>query len=288
MFRKLIRKIAIANFEAIAAKGGLACPKCGRKPLLITNDPDRLIHCHSCGTKALPGDWAKAAGIGGVSGNSNPSPAPTRITRTSERPIISAWKIPASGDFRTAKSVSVPGHGCFSILVTHLLKHNLPFAIASSVWGTLFLWVVLRFWSFESITPKNDDLVFFQLLESTFALIGNLFRCIVLLVGGSAVACGIFMIIRVFRKHGQETRFEGNESTITIRRLRRGRVLAEKSFSRVAVSDIVSSVSSSTGGITSKRIQLIIADKAETVATSITADQADAVVAEIRQAMGIS
>jgi len=186
-----------------------------------------------------------------------------------------------------AKPARVPAFGCFSISATHLLKHNLPFAIASLLMGALFLWVVVGFWSFDSIIPTNDDPVFFQIIEGGFALIGNLFRCVFFLLSGSMLASGFATIIWVIRNHGQETRFEGNESTVTIRRLRSDRILSERSFSRESVIDILSSVSSSTGGITSKRIQLVVADKAETVATSIIADKADAIVAEIRQAMGI-
>lgn len=438
MFRKLLQKAANAHFEALAAKGGLACPNCGAKPISITNEPDQLILCSFCSTKALPGDWAAAARNGGLVGISDQPPAGTKITRKSDRPGVIEWNIPATGrssglffaaifwcaitavvsgvfllpfisrgsassthhlpawvlipffgvfwviglgmfylairkkyarhvlilnrqsvtlrrelfgrtrenciarenirfvaqvvfyqlndepvfgieisgqkkklrfgsDLRvdekswlvgslrrqifgsvtaTVKPVRVPASGCFSISATHLLKHNLPFAIASSLMGALFLWVVSRFWMFQSLT-STDKLPFFQIIECGFSLLDNLFHCLFYLISGSMFVSGIATIIWVCRNHDQQTRFEGNESTVTIQRLRGDRILSERSFARESISDILSSVSSSTGGITSKRIQFIIADRAETVATSIIADKADAVVAEIRQALGI-
>ncbi len=202
MFGKLIGRLAAANSEAIARQGGLACPVCGAEPNSTPSDPDRLIICGSCGTKALPGEWAEAARTGGVVGHPDRRPALTRITRTSDAPGTIAWNIPASGESggllgkaheksiardaidSVAQSVfylknempvhgieirgrkrrlrfgsglsteekswlvgslrreifgpvvaspnptPVPSHGCFSVSATHLLKHNLPFAIA--------------------------------------------------------------------------------------------------------------------------------------------------------------
>ncbi len=440
MFKKLIGNVAAANLKAITAKGGLACPVCGAKPNSTSSDPDRLITCGSCGTKALPAEWVEAARNGGVVGNTDQPPALTRITRTSEAAGTIAWNIPASGksgrlfffaliwciltaivgggflfqfvtkgQFDTdsnlpewmlitflgvfwavglsilylavrnrythqkislnrnavtlrrelfgkvsekflprdaiqsiaqavfylknhepvygveirgqkgrlrfgsdlsneekswlvgclrreifgpvtasPKPVNVHTDGCFSVSAPLLVKHNLPFAIASLLMGCLFLWVIIRFWPYEVTTTIKGEPLIFRMMDLGFAMLGNVFRVIFFLISGSMVVGGITLIVWVFWHHGEVTEFQGNSSTIIIRRLKAGRVLKEQSFPRQSVTDICSSISSITSGITTKRIQLIIGDKAETVANSIIADKADAVVAEVRQAMGIA
>ncbi len=153
--------------------------------------------------------------------------------------------------------------------------------------GCLFLWVIIRFMPYETFTTIQDEPVILRMMEWGFTMLSYVFRVVFFLIGGSMMVGGIAMIIRVFRHHGEVTQFQGNSTTVTIRRLRAGRVLKEKSFPRQSVTDLRSSISSITDGITTKRIQLVIGDKAETVANSIIADKADAMVAEIRQAMGI-
>ncbi len=129
---------------------------------------------------------------------------------------------------------------------------------------------------------------FIRVFDALFVLVGNSMRVLFMLIGGGMLAGGFAMIVRVIRVHGQETQVEGSDSLISIRRLKRRRGLGERTFPRAAVTDIRSSFCGETSGIVSKRVQLIVAEKAETVASSIVAEQADTMVTEVRRALGIA
>ena len=175
----------------------------------------------------------------------------------------------------------------FSTTVTHSLKHQIPFALAACCMGMLFLFVISRFWEIESLTPDKTAPAFVRIFDMAFGLLGGFMRIVFILIGGAMLVGGLAMIVHIVRTHGRQTQVEGSDTLISVRRLKRYRILNERTFPRNAVTDIRSSVCGATHGIVSKRVQLIVGEKAETVASSLIADQADAMVSEVRQALGI-
>jgi uncharacterized membrane protein len=182
-------------------------------------------------------------------------------------------------------AASTVGKSYFSASVTHSLKHHIPFALAACFMGALFLFVISRFWETESLASDQAAPGFIRFFDMLFGLLGNSMRVLFILIGGGMVAGGCSLIVWVIRVHGQQTQIEGSDTLISVRRLKQHRVLSERTFPRAAVTDIRSSVCGATHGIVSKRVQLIVGDTAETVASSITSDQADAMVTEVRRAL---
>jgi len=65
-----------------------------------------------------------------------------------------------------------------------------------------------------------------------------------------------------------------------------GRVPLVDSFARNAVSDVCASVSGSLGSKQTKRIELIIGDKAEKPGSRVDGDEADELVFQVCRALG--
>lgn len=175
----------------------------------------------------------------------------------------------------------------FSTTVTHSLKHQIPFALASCFMGSLFLFVIFRFWEIDSLTLDKTAPGFIRFFDMIFGLLGGFMRIVFILIGSAMLVGGLTMIVHIIRMHGQQTQVEGSDTLISVRRLKRHRILNERTFPRNAVTDIRSSVCGATHGIVSKRVHLIVGEKAEPVVSSIIADQADAMVSEVLQALGI-
>ncbi len=123
--------------------------------------------------------------------------------------------------------------------------------------------------------------------ELIFSLFTNGFRGIWLLMTSVFAVIGIIAFVGSLRSIGKDERIEGNSAEISIRTYKRGLVVKDKSFPRSAVSDIRASSSGSNNGTQMKRIELIVGDKAERIASWTDGDDADALVAEVREAMGL-
>ncbi|MFM2198351.1 MAG: hypothetical protein RLZZ505_1783 [Verrucomicrobiota bacterium] len=120
-----------------------------------------------------------------------------------------------------------------------------------------------------------------------FSLLDNGFRIMWLLMSGLFAAIGIGISIHTFRSIRKDLRIEGNSAEIAIRTYRRGLVFDEKSFPRSQVTDIRASQSASSNGRPMKRVELIVGDRAEKIANWMGGDDADTLVTDVRNALGI-
>lgn len=117
-------------------------------------------------------------------------------------------------------------------------------------------------------------------------LFTNGFRTFWVLFSSVFAVIGIFAAMAALRDLGSDRRIEGNSSDISIRTYRRGLILKDKSFPRNQVTDIRTSESGSSGNTKMKRVELIVGDKAEKIASWMDGEKADSLAAEVRQAMG--
>ncbi len=129
--------------------------------------------------------------------------------------------------------------------------------------------------------PKNRENSgdFFQLFISLFS---NGFRGIWLLMSTAFAGIGIAVLVASLRCIGQERRIEGNSTEVSIRTYKRGLIVKDKSYPRSAITDIRSSKTGYSNGSTMKRIELIVGNKVERIASWAEGDEADEMVAEVR------
>ena len=100
------------------------------------------------------------------------------------------------------------------------------------------------------------------------------------------ISFGLGMLGNALLGRGKERRIEGNATEISIRTYRNGLILKDKSFLRREVTDIRSSVSGNSNSTTMKRVELIVGDRAEKLASWVDAGEADALVRQVRGALG--
>lgn len=86
--------------------------------------------------------------------------------------------------------------------------------------------------------------------------------------------------------YGKERRIEGNATEVSVRTYRNGLILKDISFPRREVTDIRASLSGSSNSTPMKRLDLIVGDRAEKLASWIDGDEADALVGKVREALG--
>lgn len=175
---------------------------------------------------------------------------------------------------QAAFSIPIPGPGKSAIIA------SLLFAIIGIAFFCIGLFVIeSRSVSGESGSAQGIGLI--------FSLMENGFRTIWLLMSGVFAVIGIAMTGHTFMQMGKDRRIEGNASGISIRTYRRGLVFGEVSFPRHQVTDIRASQSGSNNGSPMKRVELIVGERAEKIASWMDGDQADALVADVRNALGV-
>ncbi|MFK7851025.1 MAG: hypothetical protein AB8D78_08615 [Akkermansiaceae bacterium] len=119
-----------------------------------------------------------------------------------------------------------------------------------------------------------------------FTLFTDGFRTVWILFSSVFAIIGISMSVWVIRRRNKDLRIEGNEAQISIRNYRRGLVLEDRSFARHEVSDIRASNSGHNNGKPMKRVELIVGGRAEKIASWMDGADADAIVEEVRSALG--
>lgn len=117
-------------------------------------------------------------------------------------------------------------------------------------------------------------------------LFANGFRTIWILFCSIFAFIGIGMTYSTLRAIKKDRRIEGNEAEISIRTYRNGLILDDRSFPRNQVHDIRGTVSGSSNNKSMKRVELIVGDKAEKIASWMDGDLADQLIAEVRAALG--
>jgi hypothetical protein len=186
--------------------------------------------------------------------------------------------------------MSVAGHAgrtkkeVFSVAIPEPQKFGWVAGLFLAVMGVSFACVGIFVIDGEPLPEKGESGEYgFDLV---FSLFNNGFRGIWLLMSSIFAGIGISFSIASLRGIGQDRRIEGNSAEISIRTYKHGLVVKDKSFPRSTVADIRTSSTGSSNGTQLKRIELIIGDKAERITSWTEGDAADALVAELREAMG--
>lgn len=112
------------------------------------------------------------------------------------------------------------------------------------------------------------------------------FRGIWLVFNSLFISLGLGILGTALLGRGKERRIEGNASEISIRTYRNGLIIEDKSFPRRIVTDIRASVSGNSNSTTMKRVELIVGDRAEKLVSWVDAGEADALVRQVREALG--
>jgi hypothetical protein len=112
------------------------------------------------------------------------------------------------------------------------------------------------------------------------------FRGIWLVFNSLFISFGLGILGKALLDRGKERRIEGNATEISIRTYRNGLILKDRSFPRREVMDIRASVSGNSNSTTMKRVELIVGDRAEKLASWIDAGEADALVRQVREVIG--
>jgi uncharacterized membrane protein len=171
----------------------------------------------------------------------------------------------------------------FSIAVPESKTPAWPLAVILSVTGTVGLCFAIGFLRKANDAPARQDSGIFRAIDTIF----NQFPVMMLLSSGVITLIGWYMLIRLIGARGQETRIEGSDSEIAIRRHSRGRIIHERAFPRSSVTNIRSFFTGNTDTTVMKRVELIVGEKAEPVTRWADGNQADAMVAEVRRALGL-
>jgi hypothetical protein len=131
--------------------------------------------------------------------------------------------------------------------------------------------------------PKDQSKGIITWIHFLFA---NGFRTIWTLISSIFAVAGVWMTISTLKGVGKDRRIEGSESQISIRTYQNGLVTNEKSFSREQVHDIRGTESGKSNGTTMKRVELIIGNKTEKIASWMDGDLADKLIREVKEALG--
>lgn len=156
---------------------------------------------------------------------------------------------------------------------TEIFSHMIPGMGAQGFWiGLVFALVGGGFASLAFTVMDRESWIGFR---GIWALLSSIFMF---------VGLGIFGQSLLGR--GKERRIEGNASDISVRTYRRGLILKDESFPRRDVTDIRASLSGNSGSTPMKRLELIVGDRAVKLASWIDGDEADALVRQVREALG--
>lgn len=117
-------------------------------------------------------------------------------------------------------------------------------------------------------------------------LMANGFRTFWIMFSSIFVFAGLGMSYSTLKGMRKDRRIEGNEAEISLRTYRNGLVMEDRSFPRSQVFDIRATQSGSSNGNAMKRVELIIGDKTEKIASWMDGDAADQLVEEVRAALG--
>ncbi len=174
------------------------------------------------------------------------------------------------GTRKSVFSVSIPKPGASAIF------GSLFFAIFAIGFVCIGIFVI----DGEPLPDEMSAIRFFHfLLENGFRTVWILFCSIFVLIG-------LGMTFSTLRAMNKDRRIEGNEAEISIRTYRHGLILEDRSFPRNQVHDIRGTHSGSANNKAMKRVELIVGEKAEKIASWMDGDMADQLIQEVRSALG--
>lgn len=167
----------------------------------------------------------------------------------------------------------------FSIVIPHSRRGLLPHAVIMTLMGIGFIAIGIFLLGPGSHTK-------FDVFERMFDGLDLGFRVIWLGMSSLITLGGLTLFGWLLRDKGVETRLEGNDSEIAIRTFKHGLVIKERSYPRASVTDFRTAASGSSNDRIKKRIEMIVGEKAETLAHWVDEEQADGFAAEARAALG--
>lgn len=183
-----------------------------------------------------------------------------------------------------ARAIPAARQSYFSVTLPHSRKFFISFAAIMAVTGVVGIFVV----SHGVIGAGGSSSEILSGFSMLFHRINKVFQVVCLLMTVLITVAGWGSLIWLIRTRDRETRIEGSESEISIRTYQRELILKDRSFPRDSVSDIRASVSGSSNGQPMKRIELIVGNHAEKIASWVDGEKADALVAEVRGVIGVS
>jgi hypothetical protein len=175
---------------------------------------------------------------------------------------------------KSSFSVSIPKPGKSAVI------GSLVFAIV----GIGFVFIGIFLIKGESLPQgHNGSGGIFAWVDFLFA---NGFRTIWTLFSSLCAMLGLGMTYSTFRAMGRDQRIEADEKEVSIRTYRKGLILENRSFPRDQVYDIRGTNSGSSNGKTMKRVELIVGNKTEKIASWMDGDLADQLIEGVRDALG--
>jgi hypothetical protein len=182
----------------------------------------------------------------------------------------------------------VAAQAVFSVVLPNSRKQVWPLAVMLVAMGIAFIFIGIRFIDPHFMARSADAPVAVDLFDKVFGFLTHGFRSIWIIMSGAMAVAGVTLIAWLIKTGGQETRIEGSDSEIALRTYKHDRILKDRSFSRTFVTDIRASVSGSSNNRVMKRLELIVGDRAEKLASWIDGVRADEIVGEVRRALGQS
>lgn len=186
----------------------------------------------------------------------------------------------------SAQAIPAARQAYFSVTLPQSRKHLWPFAVMMTLMGVGFFFVGIYLIDSGEAGPSGTSPGFLHGIDILFWGLSNSFRVIWMLMSGIMAMGGMALTVWLIRTRDRETRVEGTESEVSIRIYQRGLILNDRSFPRDSVTDIRASVSGSSNGQPMKRIELLVGNRAEKIASWVDGEKADALVAEVRGALG--
>ncbi len=186
--------------------------------------------------------------------------------------------------------MAVPGRATgerkevFSIAMPKPHKFGWIGGLVFALFGIGFMCIGIFVIDGDPLPKKSEGAAY--VFDFVFFLFSNGFKGFWILFTSIFVVIGIATFVASLRGLGKDRRIEGNSAEISIRTYKRGLVVKDKSFPRNSVTDIHASSSGSSNGKPMKRIELIVGDKSEKLASWMDGDAADELVAEVRAALG--
>jgi hypothetical protein len=178
----------------------------------------------------------------------------------------------------------VQGTKPFSLPIPGASKQLRTLGIAFFVMGCIFVGIgIFVIEPEDSVMRKPVD--HFSVMESVFSVFTFGFKGIWLVMSSLFAVAGLMILLRLWSRRGVQRRLEGDAKTIAIREARRGETLREEVFPREEIKAVVSSVNGHSNGKPMSRVELILRDRAKTLAYWVDSREAETFVAEASRAM---
>jgi hypothetical protein len=187
----------------------------------------------------------------------------------------------------TSQRSALVAQSVFSIVLPNSRKHVWPLAVMLVAMGIAFVVVGVLFIDSPAPFRSAEAPPAVAAFDRIFDFLTHGFRNVWIFMSGMMAVAGLSLVVWLMTTRGQETRVEGSDSEIALRTYRHGRIIKDRSFPRASVTDLRASVSGSSNNKVMKRLELIVGDRAEKLASWIEGARADEIVREVRRCLGL-